>query len=229
VYFLSLGTIFTTRCIKNDLFLMAFTNPSGSLMTADDNSVGNSLTFRYPFRRAQQDGIIPEGPFRPRVALRTLGDDNAKNVRKDIAVWDTAMIAKYMVEVGHVLTDAKKSGIVSQAGTVESISFLKRSFVKRLTRIGEVWFAPIELKSIMKMVSVAVFSELSEKDHIAVLLSNGLRESFLHGEEIFTRFLRIAEVAGNELDLLGNEFFQMRTFSYFEEEYLAGNFITNVL
>jgi hypothetical protein len=226
VFFLSLGLTYSTRCIKNDLFVIAFGNPSGSGVTSDENSPGNSFTHRYSFRRAQEEGLIPPSTFREAVALLTLGDDNMRNVHKSYRAWDSDVIAKYMSEVGQVFTSAQKDQNLAEYGPVEKISFLKRKFQEWKTPQGTFWAAPLELKSIVKMVTCAVRSELSEKDHCAVLLSNSSREAFLHGREVFEDFRVRAEKAATLVGVRENRYFVLKTFDELLDEFVKNNFIT---
>jgi len=229
VFFLTVGLTYTTRVIKNDVFFICFGNASGGFLTFADNSPGNSMTYRYAFRRAQMEGLIREVPFRNAVALWTGGDDNIANTAHEFRVCDTLVLARFMAEVGHVLTDAQKTGLPSQYGTVESATFFKRSFRLVETRLGPVWMAPLDFKSIVKMLTVAVrSSEVSEVDHSCILMSNACREAFLHGREEYEHLRAKCVVAATKMGCLENAFLRLGTFDGFMEEFLSDSFITNV-
>lgn len=226
-HLLVLGTMYTMRYIKNDLFIMAFSNPSGSNITINTNDVCNSLSFRYCYYAEKmeragivayeltmslQSGIWPKYfslllifrsmtgeyfGFRTYIHLITLGDDNWFTVA-DSALWfNYEVLGRRMVEAGQVYTAADKKSTNLALKTVFDCSFLKRSFEFEDGR----WKARIELKSIVKMLAYLKDSDLGEKDHCAVLVSNACRELYFHGEEIFEEWMVHVDAAVVELAL----------------------------
>jgi len=211
-YLLCLGTIFTMRFIKNDIFLVCFGNPSGSNITILSNGVGNSLLFRFCYyREADALGILPP-PFRARVKLMTLGDDNIFSVHVRAPWFNYDVLTRRMLEAGCVYTAADKTSKNIQLKTLFECSFLKRSF----ERSGKRWIARIELKSIVKMLVFLKDSELGQRDHCAVLVSNALRELYFHGPAVFEEWRQLLDLCVHDLDLAASPL--LHFFSYHELE-----------
>jgi len=201
VRMLFLGTVYTLRFVKNDLVLMAFQNPSGGQITLETNGIGNSLAFRYCYyaeffaRRAALlatkvwvliVAVLPP-KFRVNVALGTTGDDNLYGVSSSCRWLDHQVLVKRMAEVGLTYTTADKNQSDAVVGfkSITEVSFVKRRFRQDEGR----WKARLELKSLVKMLVFAKQSELSRRDHAAVLVSNVNRELYYHGREVFDSWM----------------------------------------
>lgn len=191
-----LSTMYTVRVIKGDLFLCTFTNPSGGLLTLIINSLTNSLNCRYVYykeklRSMSYDEIEAEisngDVFRAHVKLGVVGDDNVGAVQIDSRnLFNQQLLQAHLPEVGHVYTDANKTeGDISVFTPFSEVTFLKRNFVfdSSINR----WKAPIALKSILKMLAFTKKSDeaVSISLQEGQILENALRESYLHGREIF--------------------------------------------
>lgn len=226
---LFLGAVFTTRFIKNDLFLLCFGQASGLWLTADGNSVNNSLSFRYSFRNAMLLLKIDEDiVFRSVVGLRTLGDDNVSNTSQSVRWFTTEILKEGMREIGHSIVDAAKTGEMTGFGRITDVSFLKRHFERVIIRflsfeyVG--WKAPIERKSIVKMLTTAVKSELSLADHMCCLLSNALAEAYLHGEQYYMEILGVVVKIVKEFGYGENQYLRLLTYNQFDQRYIDGVF-----
>jgi hypothetical protein len=174
--------IFTTRVCKGDVFFSSFMMCTGFWLTLVFNTVRNCLQRRYCFIRLRPD---PTLMFRDGVRQFTLGDDNVATTKWD---WYTQPeIQRICKEFGAVVTDSHKNDVLPLFADKASVSFLKRRFVKD----GSLTLAPIELKTLVKMVTVRVRGKLSDVDHVCTLYSNVLAEAWMHGPLVFEQFSSI--------------------------------------
>ncbi len=164
-----------------DFLLLNGTNPSGHALTVVINSIVNSIYLRYAWIEifGDLDG------FDDNVRIMTYGDDNIVSVSPQVQdLFNQVTVTNALAKVGLVYTDAAKSGNDAKPFCDEGeISFLKRSFVR-----GEEGFirAPLELKSIHKMLLIGVHSsKVQEEDRLSSVLLSSLLEMFQYGRDAF--------------------------------------------
>ncbi len=180
VNLLLVSSIYHFAYLRGALMAWAFTVPSGELLTVVLDSIGMSLMMRLAFRRLYQV------PFRSRVALGTLGDDNLQSVASSCPDYHFAHIRKVFGEFGMFFTPADKQDKPDyHYKAITDCSFLKRRFVLSAELGG--WIPPLDKKSLVKTLTVYIPGKTSEKDQFAGALDSVLRESFLHGREFFER------------------------------------------
>jgi len=176
-YWLSMGFIYTIRCVKGDLFLLSYLFSTGSWITMLFNTIRNSLINRYCYFRSP----LSTRPFRVVVSRLGLGDDNIGGVSKLIPWFTQQYFAEGCACIGHELTSSTK-GDLHDWETLATATFLKRSFVFR----DGLWFVPIEKKSLSRMAAYRDSkSALSAYDTAAVTGSNMIVEAFFHGEAFY--------------------------------------------
>jgi len=217
---LLLGLLYRMMVIKNDVILMAFQNPSGGGFTTPCNSVNNSGNFRYVYYRSAIDRGIDPPPFREMVALGTGGDDHVGAISKAAWWFDPADFPRYFAEIGHTYTDAAKSGNPPRFMDITEVTFFKRRFV----RVSYGWLAPIELKTLAKMLSYYVAGELTRLDHHAVLLSNVKREAFLQEPVVRDELLALCDSLAQTVGVSDNSYYERLSVADFEAMYLARKF-----
>lgn len=214
-FLLVMGTIITIRFIKNDLVLIVFTNPSGSNITVWSNGVCNSLNFRFCYISEALARGLPRIPFRERVKLITLGDDNVFNVHPSIPWFSYTVITARMSQIGCTYTAADKRSENTDLKTIFECSFLKRSF----EHVDGRWIAKLELKSIVKMLCYLKDSDLSVVDHTAVLVSNATRELYFHGPDIFEKWSIVLHKVADELHLKDSSLLRLYSYKELDERF----------
>ena len=181
--------IFTTRICKGDVFYSTFMMCTGFWLTLIFNTIRNCLQRRYCFIRLRPHADLM---FRDGVRQFTLGDDNVATTKW---LWyNQQSIQEACKEFGAVITDSHKRQVISRFDVKESVTFLKRNF----RPFQGLMLAPIEVKTLVKMVTVRVSGALSHVDHVCTLYSNVLAEVWMHGEELFNEFNDLIEKIVNE-------------------------------
>jgi len=231
---------------KNDFYQMGGRNPSGSNETVEQNSIDNSVTDRYARLRAlhvrlsdeQRCAIdayvaqffadpfaIPEIvrsllDYRENVAAYTYGDDALRAFRERM---DMVEYVKAYGETGLVLSDADKSSPLVVYKALAHVSFLKRHFVFN-DEIGR-YVAPLEEKSIIRMLLLNKGSVLSDRDHDSIALEEAMRELVYHGREKFNTYREKMLKVKEELNL-DHCYLQLLTFDEYWQMVKDGNFQT---
>jgi hypothetical protein len=215
---LLLGCLYHVRCFKNDLVLLTSSLGSGLLVTIDFNCCANSLKFRYCCFR-----VLPSAPFpiRHYVANNFMGDDLGSGVSPFLDIDMRRMQVEYQL-LGHTVTSALKQAQLETFLTIEKMTFVKRHFVK----VGGRYLMPIELKTLVKMATFCRKSKLSKIDHEATLLTDINRELYLHGEEIFDRWMVVIDRAARESGCYLSSYYRVKKFAELHEFYLTGKYMT---
>lgn len=212
---LLIGCGYVTRVIKGDVFQTSYMMPTGFWLTIFANGIRNSLQRRYAFYYLRPCEEV--GRFREGIRQITLGDDNLYSTRFE---WfNQVAIQVAFKEFGAVLTSADKKDVIDRFDPFEKLTFLKRSF----RRSGGVWYAPIELKSLIRMAFKRVKSKvLSETDQISTIYANILSEAFMHGEEVFNDFAKVVDEVAERLQLSECSSYIRKDFLAYEKLYLEG-------
>lgn len=220
---LLLGLFYRMAVIKNDVLMVTYMNPSGGAFTTSCNSVSNSGNLRYVYKRqAEMAGVVEPPPFREVVVLGTGGDDHVGSVATSAWFFDPQGFPPLFLEIGHVYTDSRKTGKPPTFLCVEEATFFKRSFYR--TSVG--WFAPIEEKTLAKMLSLYLVGDLSKRDHHAVLLSNVRREAMLYSPGRREFYLELTDKLAREYDLYDNVLYEKFTYDDFMSEFRQNKFWT---
>lgn len=165
-----------------DLCMFMGVNPSGHPLTVFINSIANSLYMRYAYYMANPDSEVTS--FQKNVFLRTFGDDNFMTVSKDIDWFDHTVIQQELGAAGIKYTMAEKEAESVPFIPLSEVTFLKRSFVYS-EEVGG-WLAPLDRKSISKMLMVHVQSKTDCVEHQTVsAVGSAVREFFMYGSGEF--------------------------------------------
>lgn len=185
--------IFTTRVCKGDLFYTSFMMCTGFWATILFNTVRNCLQSRYCFYQVRPTPSTLL--FRDGVRLMTLGDDRVATTCWD---WYNQLVLRAVsLEFGAVVTSASKSAVLAPFEVKSEVTFLKRRFAFLPNHSPPLLVAPIEIKTLVKMVRFALRGSMSEVDHHCQLYSNVLAEAWMHGPEVFEIFdEKISRVVG---------------------------------
>lgn len=214
LYHLLLSCIYTYRVIKNDILAMTFTMPTGFWITILWNTIRNLLQFCYAWVRFR-----PMSPIRDYFSGFLLGDDNINSVRCE--GFTQNFVALSFQEFGAGLTSSDKDSLLADFDCFEKVSFLKRHF--RL--LDGIWVAPIEEKTLIKMLCVRTRSTLMPMDHHCEAITNVLREIWMHGREKFDKYLKICLALVDKYHLKSTHL-RIKTFDEYFEEYKKGYFKT---
>jgi hypothetical protein len=161
-------------------------NPSGHPGTVFVNNIANSLYLRYAYYDLSPVPFPP--PFHHCVSPSNYGDDNWMSVAEECTWFNHTAIAKSLSTVGVTYTMADKTAESVPYLELEQVSFLKRT--PRFDNDLNQWVAPIEENSILKSIQCKVKSDtLSNEEHGAEILINGMDEWFYHGRSKFEEML----------------------------------------
>lgn len=236
-----LMTVQTIRFIKNDLFMVVGMTPSGVLITGELNSANNSVIARcsYYTTIALKRGLKWEDAsvvwtrellgnppwFREVVVYQSVGDDNLGSSTTEHFSMRT--MHDFCALIGMVYTRADKRSFGDDAPdrhAFTACSYLKRSF--RYDEEYKCWKACLEKKSIIKMMLMEKDSTLSRPDHCAILALNACREAFYHGREYFAEICAASRNAMEAAGLLPNAHYHVRSYEYYQEQFMAGTLKT---
>ena len=223
------ATFQSIRFIKNDLFVVCGTTPSGVLLTGEINSLINSLIARCAYYWSLAGG----GPlprfgtvivFRGVVVYQSTGDDNFFDSQTEhFNMW---VMSRFCATIGVRYTRSDKvamAGPQDSERTFEECQYLKRSF--RLDEDGY-WRAALEPKSMVKMMLMEKRSTLSRPDHCAILATNSCREAYFHGRTAFVAHLATVTTAVKEAGLAANPLWHVESYEAYDVQFLAGTLKT---
>jgi len=168
-----------------------------------------------------EDLTKPTIEFRHYVDLVTFGDDDVKGKTVQLAAGYSAEDQRRILStIGMTYTPGDKTAGGAAKTKIEEISFLKRS----LREEDGVWFAPIARKTLAKMLTIRMKSTMSDPDHHAQILTNVMRESFLHGRSFYdTMKAKVCKVAAKH-GLDQSSKFDVGDFDQFLDDYKKGSF-----
>lgn len=236
----------TVSVVKNDFFIMGAQNPSGSGRTVETNSVVNSLQQRYMYFRMKYPSLSPdlarriedfargfmsdwgasesllaECTFRVDCALATYGDDALIAVASHCEFYNPELIPSLGEEMGMVFTDARKSARFEWT-TITEVQFLRRTFVwdEECGRYN----AQLSRKSLAKMLVLAKRTELTQRDHAAVLMASVMRELAYYGQSEYESMAARVETVARKYGLEENPLLRVPPFSQYRAEIVQGTF-----
>jgi hypothetical protein len=205
--------------IMGDLILMNGSVPSGVYGTADLNSIAEILfevmvflrcyaKFKGCSERWVYEECLKLFPFFIFVYLINYGDDNVKGIMDYVTFFYNAQtIYETALDLGHHLSNADKTGKPSFS-SLDKVTFLKRSF--RYDEEMEQYVAPLEMKSIMRMLSWRGKIAINEKVHTQTILAEANRQLFLHGRQQLLEFQRRYANVYENFGVVQESFDQMR-------------------
>nr|UBJ26100.1 hypothetical protein [Red panda picorna-like virus] len=214
--------------IQGDLFQVGGMNPSGSDVTVEINAVVNSLAHRAAFllnrgvpslsHQSYVSGLLPEcyPRFRDSNVLLTYGDDFllAHGERVDLA-----KLFKSFDATGMQVTDGQKLKDPVYR-PIQEVYFLKRRFFLE----GEIVYAGLDMRSILRMLMVHKKSTLSDVDHAAVVLEEALREIFLRRDQDFNLWRDRFSLLAAKYKLTGSRYLQLAHREHYSQLWEEGTF-----
>jgi len=212
------GCVYTYRVIKNDVIALTFTMPSGFWITILINTLRNLLQFCYAWA-----SLGYKSPIRNYFCGFLLGDDNLNSFYDptNSIVFDQQVVNSIFKEFGGVMTSPSKGQELKKYESFEQSSFLKR----RITLLEGVVVAPIEEKTLIKMLCIRTRSQLSPMEHHCETISNVLRESWMLGRERFVFYQRLCSLLIQKYSLKGSNL-RVKEFDEYFLEYKKGGFVT---
>nr|WPV63218.1 MAG: polyprotein [Jingmen bat iflavirus 4] len=142
--------LYSRHLVNNLIYEPSSGIPSGSPITAELNSLVNSLYLRCAWL-----GIIGESlkTMRENVCIITYGDDVCMNVSdKYIIDFNTETINHFFSQYNIIFTDIDKSNNIIKCRTLKNVTFLKRGFAPH-PYLENIFLAPIDKHSIYKCVN----------------------------------------------------------------------------
>lgn len=237
------------KCYNNDLFLTP-QNVSGSDITIKLASILNSITERgVYFRQKYPNGLpkhlkvliisyietfffnpIPGSQFAPFVTFRTdiclvtFGDDSLATISKSCTFYKLDKIVDLGHEFGYNYTDGNKGNADIAFQSIDTVHFLKRRFVynKELKE----YLAPLNKKTLAKMLVLLKASTLTNLDHNATILTDVMREAVYHGEEFYSMILSRIIVVAEKYQLTNSPYFSLHSYDYYFGKIREGSFET---
>ncbi len=169
---IALDICFPVYMVKNDLIVIAGSNPSGWPWTTEMNDMVNSLLVRMTYYMSGHN------EFNTNVNLGHVGDDNIMGVGNEFCGRD---ISKHMKALGQEYTDEDKKPITGDYKHIDDVTFLKRKFVPCGYQRA---YAPLKMKSILKSI-MWTDSTMPAHEHMETVIENAFRELEHHPEESF--------------------------------------------
>lgn len=160
-----------------DLYQAAGLQVSGKFMTAEDNSLRGLVMLMYAFYSLITDGK----KFFDYILPVLYGDDVLAAVKEEIkALFNNNTYKKFCEEVFRMpFTSASKSDLMEDFVTIDTCTFLKRSF--RYREDLHQWVAPLDMNSIFKSMRWVMPSvNESEENQMRSTLDSALWELSLH-------------------------------------------------
>lgn len=179
---------FTLHIIDGYICISQKGNKSGTWLTDLFNSVANTWAFLVAFHRTctEQCGQKPTiADFAEYVTIFTLGDDVILTVDDLIKPWyNPKTIGEVLRSLGFDATAADKTELTTEFRPIESLSFLKSSFVD----IGSVTMSPLP-----KEISYREMNWIKKgcRNNVSVkrcMISDALKFMSWHGKEDYDEF-----------------------------------------
>lgn len=172
-----------TYCFINffgDFLRVHGINSSGNAATVLFNCLANYIIMVYAFN----DLKTGDETFIEHVRAMFYGDDNLMGVSEQAMFFNFASIQSALRDMGITYTPADKTATAYSFKCLDKCEFLQRTF--RYDERLEHTLAPLKLRSFSKMVMVAIPStSVPYHEQIMDSVASCVRESFLHGEEVF--------------------------------------------
>ncbi len=210
VWNLSYHFVYWLVSIKGDVFEVAHSGPSGVLVTLIMNSFVMSMLMRLAWYMRFTT------PFRDSNKLITLGDDHVNNTKQKEFTFK--FVKERLKAYGIKYTNADKSDIDYDFQKLEDITFLKRYFRKMEIK-GKIYIvAPIEEKSIIRMLSFTDRESSIENVVLATLFIDAMKQYWFYGRERFMREKAKLQVIAYNCGFITGNNYSACTFHTAEEE-----------
>lgn len=177
VWNLSYHFVYWIVSVKGDVFEVAHSNPSGVLVTLQLNSFVMSMLMRIAWYMRFTER------FRENNNLVTLGDDHVNNTKESNFTFKYVKQSLSSFQIKY--TTADKKGFDYDFQNFADVTFLKRYFKKGRVRDKEYYLAPIEEKSIIKMLSFTDRESNIENMVLATLFVDAMKQYWFYGRERF--------------------------------------------
>jgi hypothetical protein len=214
---LSLFDGMATECIyplyDNDgLVVKVFgSGPSGHSTTVVGNGLNNALYLRYAYyamheRKMNRHLELYDIPlFHTVITLLTYGDDNIFEVHPKEELFNMMSVGEELARIGVMYTDSDKQISTVPFKTLEELSFLKRTFHVHPTigkRVGALDPDSID-RSLLLSRKLPKNCDESEAQIEAGKWEQALYEAYLHGEEVYTKYLNVFDELKDTKDSAG--------------------------
>lgn len=213
---LLMSAMHVTHVNKGDFWLTNHGLASGYWITLFLNCIRNSLQARYAYY-ALAPGPVPL--FREVVKMLVLGDDNFAGVRGGFEWYNQVSVAESLLAVGATRTSSIKDRALTPYEAFDEATFLKRTF----TELEGMCVCPIEKKTLYRMLTFRRKTSLSTHDHLCVILSTVVGESWMWGEEYFDIIVGLCRRLA-QAHALGGRNLRIDTFAEYVSRYRTGEF-----
>jgi len=159
-----------------DLFVVAGQEASGNAYTAERNSLKGLLMLMYAFY-----SIYPDKDFFNEVDPSLYGDDLLAFCTDSVPEFNNLTYAKFVFDNYNMeYTSAAKDGTLEKYVSIDTMSFLKRTFK---VRDGDV-IAPLDLDSICRSLLWRIPSTIAtDLEQTLDIYNSALRELYFHADE----------------------------------------------
>lgn len=164
---------------------------SGHVITIIINCILSSMYMRLAFFILYPGA----GSYRDEVVTVVYGDDNINNT--DLAGFNILTVASALSAFGIGYTPASKKAVVDPFVPLEEITFLKRRFYN----VDGLCLAPLEFKSLCKMMAFVKCQESAEREQLAQNLLTFQLEAWQYGREAFDEMSAWLQAVARKHDL----------------------------
>ncbi|APG76829.1 hypothetical protein 1 [Beihai picorna-like virus 100] len=182
------------------LYRCGMGNPSGCGITAQINSLVNSLIARVVFGivGSKQEVPVPMSKFTEYVVYKSYGDDNLASVSCMADWFNMKSFAEVCSSFGISYTTATKGEVDQDYISWDDASYLKRKFVKE----SNTWcWAPLEMESITEMMMWIKNSEMSMEDIMKSTFNSFTNELGHYDKETYNRMIAKIQERAYTLDI----------------------------
>jgi len=173
---------------RGDLARFFVGNPSGHPLTVVVNCIANSLYIRYAFLKKHGSFDLFDD-----LRLVTYGDDNL--FAQGSPNFSHCDLQDQLADLGIIYTMPDKSSVSRPYLTTDEIEFLKRKFTEIIFNGTRVVLAPLELKSIFKILIISSKSAVvSSMDLAASSLITARNELFFHGRDVYNQYIGLFQL-----------------------------------
>ena len=168
--------------VNGELINWDHSQPSGNPGTVIFNSIFNQIVMRIAYLKCKEKaGLDLYCDFKDYVSMQTYGDDNVLNISPEVIEWyNQITITDALAEIGLTYTDEAKTGELVQARTLDTIAYLKRSFVQDANGY---YRAPLDLTVCKEMPNWIRGN--AKKEATVENVAASLMEFYFHGKEKF--------------------------------------------
>ena len=185
-------------------------NPSGCAITAQINSMVNSLYARivYAGLGREQKPPVSLATFNDNIVYKSYGDDNIASVSVNCPWYNMITFSEYLGRFGITYTSVSKDDILYPYANWDETSYLKRKFVVD----NGYTYAPLEFDSISEMLLWKKNNNMCDEDVIKSTFQSFQIELAHYPHETFAKYTDLVQgvFANKKLDISSQSWSHLR-------------------